>query len=110
MHKQTQTGLMRLESSRWLSARSMLGFCLLKRGVTSALCYLFTLLVASDVFLSHAGEEWHTGTCSGLLRRTCFETFRGFVQEICNQAFLWVVYLVANVCVFWGGPGRGFES
>lgn len=29
----------------------------------------------------------------------------GFVQDICNQAFLWVVYLVASMCVFWGGPG-----
>lgn len=83
----------------------MLGFCLPKQGVTSALCYLFTLLVASDVFSSHAGEERHTETGSGLLRHTCFETFRGFVQDICNQAFLWVVYLVASVCAFWGGPG-----
>ncbi len=38
-------------------------------------------------------------------RHTCFKTFRGFVQDICNQAFLWVVYLVASVCAFWGGPG-----
>lgn len=42
---------MRLESSRRLRARSVLVFCFLKQGVTSALCYRFTLLVASDVFL-----------------------------------------------------------
>ncbi len=35
---------------------------------------------------------------------TCLETFWGFVQDICNQAFLWVVYLVVSVCAFWGEP------
>lgn len=79
----------------------MLGFCLPKQGVTSALCYLFTLLVASDVFSSHAGEERHTGTGSDTHASRLSEgSFRTSAIR-----FLWVVYLVASVCAFWGGPG-----
>lgn len=44
----------------------MLGFCLPKQEVTFALCYLFTLLMASDVFLSHAGGTQElVQICSG---------------------------------------------
>lgn len=67
--------------------------------MTSALCYLFTLLVASDVFLSHAGKEWHTGISSGLLIVHALKVSEGSFRTSFNQRFLGVVYLVASMCV-----------
>lgn len=67
----------------------------------SDVCIVLSVYLAYGIgcFLLSCGQ--HTGTCSGLLRRTCFD---GSFRTSAIRLFLWVVYLVASVCVFWGGP------
>lgn len=95
---------MRLESSRWLKAHSMLGFCLPKQGVTSALCYLFTLLMASDVFLSHAG-----GTQELVQVYSDAHALRVRSGHLQSCFFVGCLFGCKCVCVCFG-VGRGFES